>query len=140
MTLFTAGAARTPGNISDELYKFVIIIDDMEEFALIFRHLSGSSMPTQEQINATLPHWENWEAGITAQGKFVTIKRLGYNGKVLRVSGVITDGPFVEIKEQLGGFMIVKAENMDEAIALAYGCPIFDLGGNVEIRPFITRN
>lgn len=112
----------------------------MEEFALIFRHLTGKEMPTLEQINSSVPRWEEWEAGIAAQGKFVSIKRLGYNGKVLRISGVITDGPFVEIKEQLGGFAIVKAENIDEAITLAHGCPIFDLGGNIEIRPFITKN
>jgi hypothetical protein len=112
----------------------------MEEFALIFRHLTGDKMPTPEQVNSTLQQWEEWEAGIAAQGKFVSIKRLGYTGKVLKVSGVITDGPFVEIKEQLGGFMIIKAENIDEAIALAHGCPIFELGGNVEIRPFITKN
>jgi len=111
----------------------------MEEFALIFRHLTGSSMPTEEQVNASIPQWDSWKAGIAAQGKFVSIRRLGYTGKVLSISGVITDGPFVEIKEQLGGFMIVRAENMDEVITLAHGCPIFDLGGNVEIRPFISE-
>lgn len=112
----------------------------MEEFALVFRHLAGNNLPTPEQLKVNLPLWDDWAAGIAAQGKFVTIRRLNYGGKVLKTSGVVTDGPFVEIKEQLGGFMIVRAENIDEAITLAHGCPIFDLGGSVEIRPFIANN
>ena len=96
-------------------------------------------MPTLEQVNSTVPQWENWIGGIAAQGKLVSSRQLGYSGKVLKVSGVITDGPFVEVKEQLGGFAIVKAENIDGAITLAHGCPIFDLGGTVEIRPFIPN-
>jgi hypothetical protein len=109
----------------------------MEEFALIFRHLTGENMPTLEQVNSTVPQWENWIAGIAAQGKLVSSNQLGYSGKVLKASGVITDGPFVEVKEQMGGFMTVNAENIDDAVTLAHGCPIFDFGGTVEIRPFI---
>ena len=56
-------------------------------------------------------------------------------GKVLRAGGVITDGPFVEIKERLGSFIVVKAENIDDAITLAHGCPAIDAGGSVEVRP-----
>jgi hypothetical protein len=56
-------------------------------------------------------------------------------GKVLRPGGVITDGPFVEIKEKLGNFIMIKAENLEEATTLAHGCPALDEGGSVEIRP-----
>ena len=41
----------------------------------------------------------------------------------------------VEIKERLGSFIIVKAENLEEATTLAHGCPALDNGGSVEIRP-----
>ena len=47
----------------------------------------------------------------------------------------MTDGPFVEIREQLGGFILVKAESLEEATTLAHGCPALDLQGSVEIRP-----
>jgi hypothetical protein len=61
--------------------------------------------------------------------------RLSMEGKVLKPGGVITDGPFVEIKEKLGSFIVIKAENLDEATTLAHGCPAIDENGSVEIRP-----
>jgi len=54
---------------------------------------------------------------------------------VLKPGGVVTDGPFVEIREVLGSFIIVKADNLDDATTLAHGCPILDQSGSVEIRP-----
>ena len=65
--------------------------------------------------------------------------RLTAEGKVLKAGGVITDGPFVEIREMLGSFIVVKAENFDEAITLAHGCPAIDQGGSVEIRPIFVQ-
>ena len=51
-----------------------------------------------------------------------------------------TDGPFVETKETLGGYYIMDAANLDEAIAWASKMPIFETGGGVEIRPIIEFN
>ena len=56
-------------------------------------------------------------------------------GKVLKTGGVITDGPFVEIKEKLLSFIIINAESLDDATTLAHGCPLINEGGSVEIRP-----
>jgi len=53
----------------------------------------------------------------------------------LRKGGVITDGPFVEIRERLGSFATVRAENLEEAVTLAHGCPALDADGSVEVRP-----
>jgi hypothetical protein len=61
--------------------------------------------------------------------------RLSMEGKVLKAGGVITDGPFVEIKEKLGGFIVVKADTLEDATTLAHGCPALEIGGSVEIRP-----
>lgn len=108
----------------------------MEEFALVFRQPSGA-LPTPEQMEAMMPLWDEWIGGIAAQGKFIPGKRLGRPGKVLKANGVITDGPFVEIKEQLGGFICVMAEDIEEATTLAHGCPILQLEGTVEVRPTI---
>ena len=80
--------------------------------------------------------WQAWVGGIVAQGKFGSHgSRLAVEGKVLKPGGVITDGPFVELRERLGGFIIVKAESLDDAITLAHGCPAIDMGGSVEVRP-----
>ena len=112
----------------------------MEEFVLIFRQPLGETPLTTEQMQARMKLWENWFGNIAAQGRYMPGKRLADGGKVLKQSGLITDGPFVEIKEQLLGFISVKAENMDEAITLAHGCPIFGQGGTVEIRTVIPTN
>lgn len=47
---------------------------------------------------------------------------------------VVTDGPFIESKELIGGFYIITANSMDEAVELSKGCPVLKFGGNIEVR------
>lgn len=47
---------------------------------------------------------------------------------------IVTDGPFIESKELIGGFYIINANNMDEAVELSKGCPVLKFGGNIEVR------
>src|SRR5687767_14436261 len=98
----------------------------MKEFMLLFRQPNtydyNKLSPTDMQ--AITKKWHDWIGSIAAQGKLAGgPNRLATEGKVLRKGGVITDGPFVEIRERLGGFIIVKAENIEEATTLAHGCP-----------------
>ena len=53
--------------------------------------------------------------------------RPGANGDI-----VVTDGPFAEVKEQIGGFYVIEAESFDEAVELARSCPLY---GGIEVRP-----
>ena len=55
------------------------------------------------------------------------------NGKTM-----VTDGPFAETKEQLGGYHLVECENLDEAIAIAKRFPTLPFGGAVEVRALET--
>ena len=109
----------------------------MSDFALLFRQPSYDySKASPKEMQAIAKKWQDWVGGIVAQGKFVNNgMRLAMEGKVLRSGGVITDGPFVEVRECLGSFIIVKADNLEEATTLAHGCPALDAGGSVEIRP-----
>jgi hypothetical protein len=52
---------------------------------------------------------------------------------------LMTDGPFAETKEVLGGLYLVEAANLDEAIELAARIPAARLGGVVEVRPVVPR-
>ena len=52
---------------------------------------------------------------------------------------LITDGPFADTKEVLGGFALVEAANLDEALELAARIPASRLGGVVEVRPGVAR-
>lgn len=109
----------------------------MKDYVLLFRRPDLDDKNKEpEQVNKLLKKWNDWVSGIIAEGKlFTNGNRLSEEGKVLKPGGVITDGPFVEIKEKLGGFAVVKAESLEEATTLAHGCPVLDEGGSVEIRP-----
>jgi hypothetical protein len=110
----------------------------MEEFVLAIRQIDISYTQVSEaELEAIMVKWENWFGGIAAQGKLKSTGiRLSAKGQVLKPGGVIVDGPFVEIRERLGGFIVVLADTIDEATTLAHGCPALDFGGSVEIRPF----
>lgn len=113
----------------------------MTEFMMIFRNAYDPAFkPSPEQMQASIKQWQDWMGGIAAQGKFIATNRLGFSGKTLKPSNVISDGPYAEIKEIVGGYVLVKAENIDEAMKLAEGCPILAIGGHVEVRDVIPMN
>jgi hypothetical protein len=113
----------------------------MTEFMMIFRNeYKALPAPTPEELQASIKQWQDWMGGIAAQGKFVGTNRLGSEGKTVKSANVIVDGPYAEVKEMVGGYLIVKALNLDEAVTLAEGCPIFATGGHVEVRNVIPMN
>ncbi len=113
----------------------------MIEFMMIFRHGAEPPMSvTPEGMASSEAEWQTWITNIVMQNKFVSTNQLSYEGKTLKPGGVITDGPYAEVKELIGGYIIVKADNMDEAMKLAEGCPILNIGGHVEVRRIVERN
>lgn len=109
----------------------------MKEFMLLFRQPSYDySNTSPKEMEVLAKKWKDWASSIASQGKLVSNgPRLAMEGKVLKAGGVITDGPFVEIRERLGSFIIIKANSLEEATTLAHGCPALDANGSVEIRP-----
>ncbi len=59
-------------------------------------------------------------------------------GKTIKPNNVITDGPYAEVKEMVGGYLIVKANTLDEAVEIAKSCPNLIYGGNVEVRSVMS--
>lgn len=112
----------------------------MNEFTMIFRSdpaLSADVTPEQWQVR--LKAWGDWMGGMAAQNKLVSSgNRLGDEGMVLKSTTLITDGPYAETKELIGGYIVVRAADMTEAVELAKGCPmLFGGGGSVEVRSII---
>ena len=108
----------------------------MEEFALIMRHEDGGKIASPEQMQAWMKQTMDWIGGIAAQNKFVSGTGLPFDGaKVVHHKNVVTNGPFGDIKETIGGFITVRAESFDEAVEFAKGCPVLGAEGNtVEVR------
>ncbi len=108
----------------------------MKEFMMLFGTAQNDApKPSPEEMQAMVQTWQDWIGGIAAQGKFVGTNALGYQGKTVHADGTITDGPYAEIKELVGGYIIVKADTLEEAIGLSKGCPTLSIpGGKVEVR------
>jgi hypothetical protein len=108
----------------------------MKEFILIFRHEDGHKVASPEQIQIWMKQTMDWIGGIAAQGKMAGGNGLPFDdSRVVHSNKVVTNGPFGEIKETIGGYIIVKAESVEEAVEFAKGCPVLQGEGNsVEVR------
>src|ERR1700710_2002367 len=108
----------------------------MKEYMMIFRNekFADDQIHSGEQMQAGMKHWQSWSAGLAQQGKYAGTNRLSPEGKTIGTGKVVSDGPFVEVKEMVGGCLIVKATSLDEAVEIAQSCPNLVYGGNVEVR------
>jgi len=108
----------------------------MNEFMLIFRHQDGTKIASPEQMQIWMKQTMDWIGGIAAQNKFVEGNGLPFaDARVVHHGNVVTNGPFGEIKETLGGYIIVKADSVEEAVEFAKGSPVLAGDGNtVEVR------
>ena len=113
----------------------------MEEYVLIMRHQDGQKLASPEQMQAWMKQTMDWIGGIAAQNKFVSGTGLPFDGaKVISSNKVVTNGPFGDIKETIGGFITVRANSIDEAVEFAKGCPVLQGEGNtMEVRK-IAKN
>jgi len=111
----------------------------MNEYMMIFRNEYNPEFnPSPEQMQANIKQWQDWIGGIAAQKKFVETNRLGFQGKTLHADKTITDGPYAEVKEIIGGYIIITSDDLASALALAEGCPILNIGGSVEVRDIMV--
>ena len=108
----------------------------MEDFILIFRHMDGKKVASPEQMQIWMKQTMDWIGGIAAQNKFIGGNGLPFeDSKIVWSNNVVTDGPFGEIKETIGGYIMVKADSVEEAVEFAKGCPVLQGEGNsVEVR------
>jgi hypothetical protein len=112
----------------------------MKEFMMIFRNekMEGGEMPSAEQMQVVMNQWQNWIGDIAAQGLYSGTNRLNSEGKTLKPNNVSIDGPYAEVKEMVGGYLIVKANTLDEALEMAKTCPNLLYGGSVEVRSVMS--
>src|SRR5579859_3686776 len=108
----------------------------MDEYVLIMRHEDGKKIASPEQMQTWMKQTMDWIGGIAAQNKFSSGTGLLFDdAKVVHHDKMVTNGPFGDIKETIGGYIIVKASSIDEAVEFAKGSPVLQGAGNtMEVR------
>lgn len=110
----------------------------MKNYLYIFRnaHEVEQALDTSpEEMQAEMEVWAVWMDKLRDQGRYHGGEPLHADGKVVYKSGeLITDGPYTEGKEVVGGYLLISAASMDEAIEMSKECPVYRTGGNVEVR------
>jgi hypothetical protein len=114
----------------------------MSEFLYIYRIVPSAEKPSPEVMQQRMQKWMTWMKGLEEKGQ---IKERGHplepQGKVVRGrEKTVTDGPFAEAKDVVGGYSLIVARDAAEAAELAKGCPILEGGGSVEVRPIMHMN
>ncbi len=111
----------------------------MKTYMLIFRLdiLSKEAQPDQKQMETYMQQWMQWMSGIEEKGLLAEGgNHLQYSGKVLRPGKVVQDLPYAANAESIAGYILIHANNMDEAVGIAEKCPILNGSdkNSVEIR------
>jgi hypothetical protein len=106
-------------------------------YMLLYRSDEWYNRLSREELQTLMNQNKAWFERLTAQGKAKpghALERAGafVSGKNGRF---ITDGPFAESKEAIGGFLILDVETIEEAIAIAQSSPGLAYGGSIEVRP-----
>lgn len=115
----------------------------MSEFLYLYRR-SGAAMAalSPERSQQMMQKWMAWLKDLAEKGH---IKDQGQplerTGKIVKgKQKMVTDGPFAEAKDVIGGYTLVEARDLDQAVELSKGCPVFELDGAVEVRPVMKMN
>ena len=117
----------------------------MSEFVFLYRNTPEArreAMGTPEKMQQSMKKWRAWMDDMTRKGHLKSVGQpLEETGKV--VGGrkrTITDGPYAETKDVVGGFSIIEAKDLDQAAQIASACPVIEGGGYVEVRPVRQLN
>jgi hypothetical protein len=112
----------------------------MNEFVFLYR--GGETGRSPERAQQMMQKWMAWFKELTDSGhvkdRGQPLERAGklVNGK----PKTVTDGPFAEAKDVVGGYTLILAKDLNDAVELSKGCPILDVDGQVEVRPVMKLN
>jgi hypothetical protein len=112
----------------------------MSEFVYLYR--GGDNGRSPELAQQIMQKWMTWLQGLAQKGH---IKDQGQplepSGKLVKgKQKTVTDGPFAEAKDVIGGYTLIEARDLEQAAELSKGCPIFEADGSVEIRPVMKMS
>lgn len=115
---------------------------DRKAHLILLNYPSDATTPTADEMKSIMTRFNAWMDGLHHQGRVAGTNGLELTGKILRGSmgeTVITDGPFAEGKEVVGGYVLLNPCTLEEAVAAARLCPGLDYRMIVEVRPVKVR-
>lgn len=100
-------------------------------------HISTANSQAAMDIIKT---WDNWMQGLAEKGILAGGDALQVSGKHVNGSKkIVLDGPYAEGNEMVGGYLMVNAKDIDDAVDISKGCSIFNEDGSLEVRPIQKR-
>jgi len=110
-------------------------------YMLIFRGTDWYKDLSMDEMQQVTDRWMAWFNRLKEQGTAIAGNPLEPQGRI--VSGkngrVVSDGPFAESKEMIGGYFLLKVNTLDDAVAIAQECPGLPYGIRVEVRPVASE-
>jgi hypothetical protein len=108
----------------------------MKDYLFLFRGGLDFTKAPQEQVQQVIMQWKNWVDELTQKGIYNSGERLTRDDAAVVMGNErqVNDGPYFANDETLGGYISIKANDLQQAIEICKGCPIFNFDGNVEIR------
>ncbi len=108
---------------------------------LLFRGPHWDEGLSQQELQTAMDKVMAWFEGLNARGKVKASQPLGAEGRVIAGAngGLVVDGPFAESKEAVGGYLILQADNLNEAVEIARSMPALKYGNTVEVRPILAE-
>jgi hypothetical protein len=115
--------------------------ENKNEFILLFRGTDWTKGLSPEEIQDVVGRWMTWFKGLSDEGKTLAGSPLDNTGKVISGKGgrTVSDGPFAESKEAIGGYFLLRVDTLEEAVAIAQQCPGLAYGSIVEVRPVMDQ-
>ena len=111
------------------------------EYMLLFRGPHWDRGLTPDQLQQAMDKVMAWFEGLNERGKIKSAQPLGAQGRI--ISGTngrfVVDGPFAESKEAVGGYLVLHAANLNEAVEIARSMPTLSYGVSVEVRPILAE-
>jgi len=111
----------------------------LNEFVYLFRRPTQSPGSPQ-QMQVLMQRWQAWFKDLEKKGHLANIGQpleMKGGAVVTNGKGSFSDGPYVETKDIVGGYSVITAKDLEEAVALTKGHPVFEMGGMIEIRPIM---
>jgi hypothetical protein len=105
------------------------------DYLLIFRNTSWHVGLSPEELQGVTTQWMAWFERLSNAGKVKGANPLENEGRIVVGNDrTVTDGPFAESKEAIGGYFLLQLDSLEEAVAIAKECPSLKYGAVVEVR------